>query len=83
MVEFVRNTPTEFKEYYIQMQASKRSQAPLPSEVTTKFRLLFNLSHIYLVVSLQSTKLSYVEKHNRLTSEFSRSTMTRLSLIKP
>ncbi|XP_006656477.1 F-box protein SKIP31 [Oryza brachyantha] len=33
MVEFVRNTPTEFKEYYIQMQASKRSQAPLPSEV--------------------------------------------------
>ncbi|KAG2608448.1 hypothetical protein PVAP13_4NG320400 [Panicum virgatum] len=33
MVEFVRNTPTEFREYYIQMQASKRSQAPLPSEV--------------------------------------------------
>ncbi|KAG8074667.1 hypothetical protein GUJ93_ZPchr0006g43122 [Zizania palustris] len=33
MVEFVRNTPTEFKEYYIQMQAAKRSQAPLPSEV--------------------------------------------------
>lgn len=33
MVEFVRNTPTEFREYYIQMQAAKRSQAPLPSEV--------------------------------------------------
>ncbi|KAL6873899.1 hypothetical protein ACP4OV_013981 [Aristida adscensionis] len=33
MVEFVRHTPTEFKEYYIQMQAAKRSQAPLPSEV--------------------------------------------------
>ncbi|XP_008784043.1 F-box protein SKIP31-like isoform X2 [Phoenix dactylifera] len=33
MVEFVRNTPTEFKEYYIQMQAAKRSQAPLPSQV--------------------------------------------------
>nr|CAB3471406.1 unnamed protein product [Digitaria exilis] len=33
MVDFVRNTPTEFREYYIQMQASKRSQAPLPSEV--------------------------------------------------
>ncbi|KAM0915269.1 hypothetical protein ACQ4PT_010939 [Festuca glaucescens] len=33
MVEFVRYTPTEFKEYYIQMQAAKRSQAPLPSEV--------------------------------------------------
>jgi hypothetical protein len=37
MVEFVRNTPTEFKEYYIQMQAAKRSQAPLPSEVITEF----------------------------------------------
>ncbi|XP_042501524.1 F-box protein SKIP31 [Macadamia integrifolia] len=33
MVEFVRNTPSEFKEYYIQMQAAKRSQAPLPSQV--------------------------------------------------
>ncbi|KAK1562230.1 hypothetical protein Q3G72_008450 [Acer saccharum] len=30
MVELVRNCP-EFKEYYIQMQAAKRSQAPLPS----------------------------------------------------
>ncbi|KAG0457589.1 hypothetical protein HPP92_022746 [Vanilla planifolia] len=34
MVEFVRNTPAEFKEYYIQMQAAKRSQAPLPSQVS-------------------------------------------------
>ncbi|XP_074584549.1 F-box protein SKIP31 [Curcuma longa] len=33
MNEFVRNTPSEFKEYYIQMQAAKRSQAPLPSQV--------------------------------------------------
>ncbi|XP_020696501.1 F-box protein SKIP31 [Dendrobium catenatum] len=33
MSEFVRNTPSEFKEYYIQMQAAKRSQAPLPSQV--------------------------------------------------
>lgn len=33
MMEFVRNTPMEFKEYYIQMQAAKRSQAPPPSEV--------------------------------------------------
>ncbi|KAK1571392.1 hypothetical protein Q3G72_016151 [Acer saccharum] len=32
MVELVRNCPTEFKEYYIQMQAAKRSQAPLPSQ---------------------------------------------------
>ncbi|KAK4364788.1 hypothetical protein RND71_016146 [Anisodus tanguticus] len=34
MMEFVRNTPTEFKEYYIQMQAAKRSQAPPPSQVS-------------------------------------------------
>ncbi|CAK9204284.1 unnamed protein product [Sphagnum troendelagicum] len=33
MVEFVRNTPVEFREYYVQMQAAKRSQAPLPSQV--------------------------------------------------
>ncbi|XP_068634087.1 F-box protein SKIP31-like isoform X2 [Aristolochia californica] len=33
MVEFVRNTPPEFKEYYIQMQVAKRSQTPLPSQV--------------------------------------------------
>ncbi|CAK9136963.1 unnamed protein product [Ilex paraguariensis] len=32
MVEFVRNCPSEFKEYYIQMQVAKRSQAPLPSQ---------------------------------------------------
>lgn len=33
MVEFVRNCPMELKEYYIQMQAAKRSQAPLPSQI--------------------------------------------------
>ncbi|XP_065876981.1 F-box protein SKIP31 isoform X2 [Euphorbia lathyris] len=33
MVKLVRNCPAEFKEYYIQMNASKRSQAPLPSQV--------------------------------------------------
>ncbi|KAK4349439.1 hypothetical protein RND71_032194 [Anisodus tanguticus] len=33
MLEFIRNCPTEFKEYYIQMQAAKRSQAPLPSQI--------------------------------------------------
>ncbi|MQL90166.1 hypothetical protein Taro_022747 [Colocasia esculenta] len=33
MVHFIRNSPSEFKEYYIQMQAAKRSQAPLPSQV--------------------------------------------------
>lgn len=35
MVEFVRNTPVEFREYYVQMQAAKRSQAPLPSQVSS------------------------------------------------
>lgn len=35
MVEFVRNCPSEFKEYYIQMQVAKRSQAPLPSQVSS------------------------------------------------
>lgn len=34
MVELVRNCSAEFKEYYIQMQVAKRSQAPLPSQVT-------------------------------------------------
>ncbi|KAL6008633.1 hypothetical protein ACLOJK_034147 [Asimina triloba] len=33
MIEFAKNTPDEFREYYIQMQAAKRSQAPLPSQV--------------------------------------------------
>ncbi|KAI5656576.1 hypothetical protein M9H77_25369 [Catharanthus roseus] len=33
MMELVRNCPSEFKEYYIQMQTAKRSQAPLPSQV--------------------------------------------------
>ncbi|XP_073021046.1 F-box protein SKIP31-like [Primulina eburnea] len=33
MVEFVRSCPNEFKEYYIQMQVAKRSQAPNLSQV--------------------------------------------------
>ncbi|XP_057758740.1 F-box protein SKIP31 isoform X1 [Arachis stenosperma] len=33
MVELVRSCQNEFKEYYIQMQAAKRSQAPHPSQV--------------------------------------------------
>ncbi|XP_011072108.1 F-box protein SKIP31-like [Sesamum indicum] len=33
MAEFVRSCPSEFKEYYIQMQVAKRSQAPNPSQV--------------------------------------------------
>ncbi|KAI4327895.1 hypothetical protein L6164_020306 [Bauhinia variegata] len=33
MIELVRNCQNEFKEYYIQMQAAKRGQAPLPSQL--------------------------------------------------
>jgi len=33
MVELVTSCQNEFKEYYIQMQAAKRSQAPHPSQV--------------------------------------------------
>lgn len=33
MAEFVRNTPLEFRELFIQMQIAKRSQAPLKSQV--------------------------------------------------
>ena len=34
MTQLVRDCSSEFKEYYIQMQAAKRSQAPLPSQVS-------------------------------------------------
>jgi len=40
MIEWVRTAPTEFREYYIQMQASKRSQTPLPSQVNDDMFLL-------------------------------------------
>lgn len=40
MIEFVRNTPVEFREYYIQMQAAKRSQAPLPAQIKDDFIIL-------------------------------------------
>ncbi|GAB2295928.1 hypothetical protein Dimus_030076 [Dionaea muscipula] len=33
VIGFVRNCQMEFREYYIQMNAAKRSQAPLPSQV--------------------------------------------------
>ncbi|KAF3488443.1 hypothetical protein F2Q69_00055371 [Brassica cretica] len=33
MIELVRSCPTDFKEYYIQMQAAKRSQAPLAAQM--------------------------------------------------
>ena len=41
MVEFVRNCPKEFKEYYIQMQTAKRSQAPLPSQVMRVYAVIW------------------------------------------
>ncbi|XP_068650045.1 F-box protein SKIP31-like [Aristolochia californica] len=40
MVEFIRNTPPEFKEYYIQMQVARRSQTPLPSQVNDDHLIL-------------------------------------------
>lgn len=40
LTELVRNCQPEFKEYYIQMQAAKRSQAPLPSQVKDDRMLL-------------------------------------------
>lgn len=40
MIEWVRTAPSEFREYYIQMQASKRSQTPLPSQVNDDMLLL-------------------------------------------
>lgn len=33
MVETLKNAPSEFREYYVQMQVAKRSQAPLPSQL--------------------------------------------------
>lgn len=49
MVEFVRNCPSEFKEYYIQMQAAKRSQAPLPSQVNRVAFFSFFFWHLCLM----------------------------------
>ncbi|KAH7427800.1 hypothetical protein KP509_10G060600 [Ceratopteris richardii] len=40
MIEFVRNTPVEFREYYIQMQAAKRSQAPILAQIKDDFIIL-------------------------------------------
>ncbi|WCJ33726.1 F-box family protein [Euphorbia peplus] len=40
MLMLVWNCPPEFKEYYIQMNASKRIQAPLPSQVKDDLILL-------------------------------------------
>ena len=42
MIELVRNCQNEFKEYYIQMQAAKRSQAPLPSQVMIETIIMWN-----------------------------------------
>lgn len=42
MAEFVRNCTSEFKEYYIQMQVAKRSQAPTRSQVNGN-KILFEM----------------------------------------
>lgn len=47
MVELVRNCQNEFKEYYIQMQAAKRSQAPLPSQVMMVTVIMWNFILIH------------------------------------
>ena len=44
MIELVRSCPTDFKEYYIQMQAAKRSQAPLAAQVTCAYQSCFIFS---------------------------------------
>jgi len=40
MMEFVQGCPVEFQEYYIQMQAAKRSDAPLPSKMKDDIMIL-------------------------------------------
>lgn len=47
MVELVRNCQNEFKEYYIQMQAAKRSQAPNPSQVMRESVEVWNCLFIH------------------------------------
>jgi len=48
MVELVRSCQNEFKEYYIQMQAAKRSQAPHPSQVMMETLVVWKYILIYL-----------------------------------
>lgn len=47
MDELVRSCQNEFKEYYIQMQTAKRSQAPHPSQVVRETTGLWNCILIY------------------------------------
>jgi hypothetical protein len=42
MIELVRTCPSDFKEYYVHMQAAKRSQAPLPSQMVDDRIILDN-----------------------------------------
>lgn len=42
-VQYVRNCPSEFKQYYIQMQTAKRCQAPIPSQVTEIYSMFVTL----------------------------------------
>ncbi|KAK1568583.1 hypothetical protein Q3G72_026232 [Acer saccharum] len=53
MVVLVRNFPTEFKENYIQMQAAKKSQAQLPSQVTWNLVACTFLVYVILVIYVE------------------------------
>lgn len=58
MVELVRSCQNEFKEYYIQMQAAKRSQAPHPSQVIMETIIVWKYILIYLDLSaISKTKV--------------------------
>lgn len=61
MVEWVRTAPTEFREYYIQMQASKRSQAPLPSQVS---------DDIFLLDTTVADRITHLKHSRGLPDEF-------------
>ncbi|KAH9297258.1 hypothetical protein KI387_028940, partial [Taxus chinensis] len=39
MIDFVRDSPIEFQEYYIQMQAVKRNEAPIPSKLKEDLKI--------------------------------------------
>ncbi|XP_050235178.1 F-box protein SKIP31 isoform X2 [Mercurialis annua] len=60
MIKLVSNCQPEFKEYYIQMHASKRSQAPLPSQVKDD-RIILDKT-IFDQVSIWKSKKGLADK---------------------
>lgn len=58
MVELVTSCQNEFKEYYIQMQAAKRSQAPHPSQVVWETTEKWNCILIYWDLSSNHRNLN-------------------------